>query len=243
MSRTVVTFDGHVLTNQFAVSNLQNSLLPRNINTVDVPGRDGSLYLGATLAPRTIKLTLTVRDRTVAGLQAAARTLAAILNVDEPRPLSMSIDGGLYYMAIPNAPSDGTRFRRAIRYEVEFLAVNPVAYGAERNITVPSGGSVTFEVGGTYPTMPQVSVAAAGNGSGGFWRLRLDGGDYLIATIPDGVSTAPIDADCAARTLVVNDTVTLLKPDADWLVFEPGQHTLAMTGSGAAIVTYNERWL
>lgn len=243
MSRTVVTFDGHELTRLFAVSNLQNSLLPRTLNTVDVPGRDGSLFLGASLVGRTIKLTLTVRDKTVSGLQTASRTLAAILNVSEPKPLSMSIDGGLYYMAIPNAQADGTRYRNAITYDVEFLCADPVAYGVEQTITVPSGGSITFEVDGTYPTAPQVSAAAARNGSGGCWKLTLDNDEYLAATIPSGVTTAPVEIDCTARTLMVNGSVTLLQPEADWLVFEPGEHTLSMTGTGQAIVTYAERWL
>lgn len=243
MSRTTVTFDGYELTRLFAVSNLRNSLLPRTLNTVGVPGRDGSLFLGVSLAERTITLTLIVRDRTPSGLQAASRALAAILNVSEPKPLSMSIDGGLYYMAIPNAQADGMRYRNAITYDVEFLCADPVAYGTERIITVPSGGSVTFEVDGTYPTAPQVSVAAAKNGSGGYWRLTLDSDEYLVATIPGGVTTAPVEIDCAARTLKVNGSVTLLQPEADWLVFEPGEHTLSMTGTGQAIVTYAERWL
>lgn len=243
MRRTRVTFNGFELTRHYIVSDLRNPLLPRELSTAEVPGRDGSIFMGARLSPRTITLRLTVRDKTVEGMQAAARMLAAILATDEPAPLSMSIDSGLYYMAIPNAQSDGDRYRHAISYDVEFLVPDPVAYGAERTVTVPSGGSVTFDVGGTYPTMPQVSASAAANGSGGFWRVRLDDGDYLMATIPDGVATAPVDADCAARTLTVNGSVAILQPSADWLVLTPGQHTLQMTGTGEAVVTYVERWL
>lgn len=241
--RTQVIFDGIDLTHHFVVSNLRNSLLPRTTKTTEVPGRDGSLFLGVNLAPRTINLTLTVRDKTIEGLQMAARTLAAILAVDEPKQLSMSIDNGIYYMAIPNAQSDGERYRNAISYDVEFLCADPVAYGDKRTVTIPSGGSMTFDVGGTYPTMPRVKCSAAVNGSGGFWRVRLDDGDYLIATIPSGVARAPVDADCSARTLMVNGSVALLQPDADWLVLEPGQHKLQMTGTGAATVEYVERWL
>ena len=241
--RTKVFFDGYELTHLFIVSDLKNSLLPRSVNTVEVPGRDGSLFTGTTLAARTIGLTLTVRDRTNEGRQLAARALAAILAVDEPKPLEISIDGGLYYLAIPNAGSDGHRFKNATRYEVSFVCPDPVAYGNEKIVTVPSGGSVTFEVSGTYPTMPTISAAAAANGSGGFWRIRLEDGSYFLATIPSGVQTAPVIADCARRTLKVNNTTALLTPEADWLVFEPGEHTLEMTGTGAAIVTFNERWL
>lgn len=241
--RTQVVFDGHDLTNLFAVSDLRNSLLPRNIGTSVVPGRDGNLFTGATLSARTISLRLTIIDRSITGRQAAERLLASILAVDEPRPLSISIDGGLYYMAIPKADSEGARYRNATSYEVTFEVPDPVAYGETKTVTVPSGGSVTFTVGGTYPTMPTISAPAAANGSGGYWRLRLEDGSYLLATIPSGVSSAPVIADCEKRTLKVNGNVALLVPDADWLVLEPGEHTLEMTGTGAATVAFTERWL
>lgn len=244
MSRTVVTFDGYELTNNYYVSDLRTSLLPRTIESQDVPGRDGSLFTGVRLAPRTITLTLTIKNKSIAVRQAAARALAAILAVDEPRPLSLSIDGGLYFMAIPQSSDDATRWVNASQFEVTFECPDPVAYGQERTVTVPSGGSVTFTVGGTYQTRPVISASAARNNAGiGGWRIALEDGSYIFATIPSGVSSAPVIADCAARTLKVNGNTALLIPAADWLVLEPGEHTLTMTGTGAATVTFDERWL
>lgn len=243
MSRTQVWFNNVELTDSFYVSDLRQSLLPKNVVTSDVPGKDGSLFLGARLATRSIKLTLTVRDRTASGLQEAARELAAILNVSEPKPLKLSIDGGLYYMAVPNAQTDGTRSRHAVRYDVEFLAADPVAYGEVKTKTVPSGGSVTFEVDGTYPTLPVITASAAANGSGGYWRITREDGAYVQATIPSGVTSAPVVVDCAGRVLRVNSNVVVLPLEADWLVLEPGEHTLTMTGTGAATVEWTERWV
>ena len=62
---------------------------------------------------------------------------------------------------------------------------------------------------------------------------------HLVRTLPrvENVSA------CAAGYPVQNGSVTLLRPEADWLVLEPGTHTLAMTGTGAATVTFEERWL
>ena len=88
-----------------------------------------------------------------------------------------------------------------------------------------------------------MSASAAKNGNGGFWRLALEDGTYLLATIPTGVTSAPVVVDCGERTLTVNGNVSLLAPEADWLLLAPGAHTLTMTGTGAATVTYNERWL
>lgn len=242
--RTTVTFDGFELTAAYRVSDLRTSLLPQSLGSVDVPGRDGSLYTGSRLSSRTITLTLTTMAKSVEERQDAARELAAALAVDEPKPLAISIDGGLYWLAMPTSTADGERFLNATRFEVEFTAFDPVMYGVERTVTVPSGGSVSFLVGGTYPTMPVVSAPSAKNDSAtGNWQLWLDDTDHLVATIPAGVSTAPVVADCAARTLRVNDSLALLVPSADWLVLTPGEHELEMVGTGAATVTYVERWL
>lgn len=241
--RTHVTFDGHDLTALCTVSDLRTSLLPREVRTTPVAGRDGSVYTGASLSERSITLTMTLRGRDVEARQMAARELAAILDVDGPRPLAMSIDGGLYYMAVPTSGSEATRRPTTSTFEVDFTVPDPVAYGQARTVSVPSGGTATFEVGGTYPAMPRVSAPSAANGSGGFWRLRLEDGSYLLARVPAGVASAPVEADCAARTLRVNDTVALLEPEADWLVLAPGTHTVEMTGTGAATMTFEERWL
>lgn len=243
MSRTRVMFNGFELTRDYYVSDLRTSLLPRTIGTQDVPSRDGVLFTGARLAQRSIALTLTIVSKSIERRQAAARYLASLLAVNEPKPLQISIDDGLYYMAIPQSSDDATRWVNATSFDVVFECPDPVAYGIERVVTVPSGGSVTFEVGGTYPTMPFVSASAAANGSGGSWRITKEDGSYIMATIPNGINTAPVVADCSARTLKVNGSTAMLVPQADWLVLEPGEHTLTMTGTGAATVTFNERWL
>ncbi len=238
MSRTTVTFNGTDLTAAYVASNLKVSLLPRTLGGVDVPGRDGRLYTGARMAAKTITMTLTVRDTTPAGRQAAARALAAALAVSEPKPLAISHDGGLYWMAIPSSDSDGRRYLAATSFEVRFTAYDPVMRGTQRTVSVPSGGSLALTVGGTYPTMPTITANATP--SGGVWKLQKEDGSYLSIALP---ARRAIVCDCEARTLTVAGDVWPLAPDADWLVLEPGSHTLAMTGTGAATVTYTERWL
>ena len=241
--RTQVIFDGHDLTQDYYVSDLQEQLLPRNVGSVKAGGRDGEIYTGVTLASRTITMTLTAKGSTPALVQQAGRALAAILAVDEPKPLSISIDGGIYYMAVPTSPNVGQRWRHAKRHDVEFRALDPIGYGEQRTATVPSGGSVTIDVGGTYPTMPLITAQYARNGSGGYWRILKEDGTYVLAKLSSGASGVPVIADCEARTLKVNGNVALMDPEADWLVLEPGTHTLSMTGTGAATVTWRERWL
>lgn len=243
MSRPTVTFNGTTLTNSYTVSDLRRSLLPRNLGSETVPGADGALFTGATIGTRTVTMTLTVRAATAAARETAARTLASTLDVDEPKPLSISIDGGLYLMAMPESGGDADRYRHATSFQVTFTAFDPVMYGEERTYTVPSGGSVSVTVAGTYPTMPTITAASAvRNSTLGQWRITLDNGDYLAATLPTANATA-VTADCAKRVLTVAGNVALMPPDGDWLVLTPGTHTLTMSGTGAATVKFRERWL
>jgi len=240
--RTKVTFNGTDLTEAYVVSDLRTSLLPRTVATQQVAGRDGTAYMGASMAERSITLTLTARGRTPAERQAAARHLAAVLAVDEPAPLALGMDEGRYWLAVPNSTGNAKRYVNHTSFDVTFLATDPVMYGQERSVTVPSGGSLTFDVEGTYPAMPTITAPQARNGSGGFWRIAEEDGSFMLVRIP--VSSAqPVVADCAARVLTVTGVVTLLEPASDWLVLEPGRHTLTMTGTGAATITYRERWL
>lgn len=243
MGRTIVLYDGVDLTAGYVVSDLRRSLLPRVASSVDVPGMDGALFTGARMGVREVALTMIARSKDAQEREAAGRALAAAIDADSPRPLQISIDGGLWLMALAESGGDSRRYTSANSFEVTFRAFDPVFWGEERTVTVPSGGSVGFHVGGTAPTAPVVEAPAAANGPGGFWRLRKEDGTDLMATIPEQAGTAPLRADCLHRTLYVNDAAALLVPAADWLVLEPGDHTLTMTGTGAATVTFHERWL
>ena len=243
MSRTRVWFDNVELTELCNASDLKEALLPRNIVTSDVPGRDGAMYLGARLAAKDVGMTLTLRERPGTDRNAALRQLAEILSRDGERRLEIESDGGLWRMASCTAGGDMSRYRNGVGQGVTFRVTDPVFYGDGDDATVPSGGSVTFTVGGTYPTLPTITASAAQNGAGGYWRITDENGAYVQATIPEGITTAPVVVDCPNRVLRVNGGVTVLPLDADWILLEPGEHTLTMTGAGAATVEWTERWV
>ena len=240
--RTHVTFDGIDLTQSFYVSDLRDPLLTQESISQDKVGGDGSIFLGTRLTVRTITLTLTVKGHRFEDVRNAERDLAAILAKKEPRPLSLSIDNGIYWMAVPKVNGDGKRFLHATRFDVDFICHDPVAFGAKREVTVPSGGSVIFHIGGTYRSMPLVRVPSAVRASNGYWKLTLDDGDYLLAEIPTSSATS-LSFDCANRVLRVSDVVKAMPADAKWLALEPGQHTLTMAGGGVTTIEYQERWL
>jgi predicted phage tail component-like protein len=216
-------------------------MLPVSIGSQEVAGRDGTVYTGRQVTARTVTVTLTIIGRTLAERRAAERELASILSVDEPKPLQLSVDNGLYYMAMPSSDSEGAIYSNASSFDVEFVVHDPAMLGLSQTVSVPSGGSATFYVGGTYRTPVTVAVTGASNGSSGGWKLTDEHGDYLLVVLSSSGST--IAADCESRVLKVNGVTALLPPEADWLVLEPGQHTLTMNGSGTAQVTFTERWL
>lgn len=241
--RTQVWFGGVELTQYAIVSGWDTQLLPREVSQRAVPAMDGAIYTGARLSERQITVRMALVGHGAAQRQTEARSIAAALMTERPARLSASVDGGLHYMAVATSTPDMTRMVGGLAFDVTFTCPDPVAYGEARTVTVPSGGSVSFTVGGSYPTMPTVSAPAAANGAGGFWQLALEDGTHLDATIPSGLSTAPVTADCQGRVLTVNGDVALLQPAADWLRLDPGMHTLTMTGAGEATVTFDERWL
>ena len=126
--------------------------------------------------------------------------------------------------------------------QLTFTVTNPIAYGRERTITVPSGGSVIFIVDGTAPTRPRIAASATRSASSQVWGLRLDEGDYLH--VETGVSSAcAVAIDCEERTLRINNNPAIPTLDSDWLELSPGEHTIRMdNGVGAATITYYERW-
>lgn len=240
-TRTQVWFNDVELTQWAVVSGWNTALLPREATEKAVPTFDGAIFAGARLTTRTITVRMALRAKDLMERQEEARAIARVLLTDEPAPLAVSIDGGRYYMAIATSTTDMTRMVGALAFDVTFACYDPVAYGDDIELVVPSGGSVKFNVGGTYPTMPIITAPAATGGSDGIWSLTLEDGMQLAANV--GTSATALTADCADRTLTIGGAVTMLRPTSDWLVLEPGEHTLTMAGTGAATVTFSERWL
>lgn len=206
-------------------------------------GRDGALLASNPFEPLEIKVKARLVTDTIdpRDIQRKWAETAATMRHSEPQPLSLS--DGIWRMAVL---TDETKleFKSYSAFAtLTFLCPDPIAYGDEYEIIVPSGGSVTFNVGGTYPARPTVSASAVRDAASLVWGIRLDGEDFLhIAT--GSASARGVEVDCGARTCIVNSEPSLPTLDSDWLAFEPGTHTIVNDeGSGAATVTYRERWL
>lgn len=206
-------------------------------------GRDGAVLAGNALEPLeiTVKARLATKRIDDRDIQRAWARVAAMLRTDGPRPLYLT--EGIYRMAVLSGDTSLDFKTYSATADLTFLCADPVAYGRERLVTVPSGGSVTFCVGGTYRAAPEIAASAVRDSEALVWGLRLDGGDFIHVATGSG-SARSVAVDCGGRTCLVNGDPSLPTLDSDWLALEPGTHVLEMDkGTGAATVTYRERWL
>lgn len=265
MSRTTVTFNGVNISNLYVVSGWHTPLLGRNFDVVDISGMDGQRFLGATLAPRTITLSLTVKGVTLAEREAAARTLAAALAVDEPKPLTASFMGGRYYLAIPKSDADLHRYVNADTFDVDFYVPDPVSYGDLVTVNISSivSASSYFEVGGTYPTLPKLVISASRTNVNdpsyfGFSLARRESGltsvltyTYIDLKAVMGTSysgTITVDSGVRKYTSGSSTGVKPLPLVSDWPLLMPGtmryvSEAATSNCSGSIVMTYRERWL
>lgn len=236
-------FDDVELTERFILSDLSRPIPGNSVDVLDVPGMDGVLIKSAKIASGKISFTLWPHWMDSSGLREAVREIAALMAVDEPRRLSFSDDGNLYYMAIPDGGMEVRELADAFAVECSFVVPSPAMYGETRSVTVPSGGSVSFAVNGTYPAKLVVEASSAVRGTSDLWGIRLDSGLYSHVKLANGNATA-VKIDATSRKVSVASATKLMTIGSDWLELTPGEHTLANDyGTGACTATWVERWL
>lgn len=237
-----VAFNGVELSGKYKVLVIRG-LPPMQVETGEIPGFDGYVVKGAKRMPPTITLRFVLGPASNHRMVERIHELSALLDVREPKRLELGEDEGLWCMAMPSGEMEWKRHVNSGSVDVPFLVEEAAMYGRERSVTVPSGSYVDFIVGGTYPAKPRISANAVRNASSTVWGLRLDNGDFIhIATGSD--SSRAIVVDCKERTCTISGVTAVPTLDSDWLELSPGKHRLAMdNGTGAATVTWTERWI
>lgn len=238
-----IVFDGIALTDTYRVF-AKRGLPYHKADVREIPGRDGVMVAGADYAPPSLSLYFVLGPCMRGEMERKVHDLSHLLDVREPKKLELGDDGGLWCMAMPTGERNWKRHVTSASVEVPFVVCDAAMYGREMSVTVPSGGTASFTVNGTYPTRPMVEAASAKRDEGSkVWGLILDDADFLhIAT---GTSSATkVEADCGERTVSIGGTASVPTLNSDWLELEPGRHELRMDyGTGAATVTWFERWL
>ena len=241
-------FNGVRLEDRYLVTDITRPAPGMSVETAEVPGRPGAAFKGSSLNVGHVGLTLWPHWMGASELRAAVREIAALFHVEEPARLEFGDDNGLYYLASQDGEIEVREYSDAFSVRVELVTPSPLMYGAERTVTVPSGGSVSFLVGGTYPATTLIKAPGAVRDSGGLWGVRLDDGDFARVEVPTASAT-PVVIDgrelmLGGHAVTVGGASRLMTMDSDWLELAPGHHTLANdVGTGACEVTWVERWL
>ena len=243
MRGQTITFDGHRLNDRFFVGEVGIGLPDYEPNMEDKAMGDGSVFRNMRLG--SVEITVSLVTRPVSGEDAreALSDLLAWLDVDEPKRLALSSDHGLWRLAVPSGAPQVQDNEWQDKVTVTFVQPDPILYGIKREVTVPSGGTLSFAVGGDYETKPTISSDAATRDESTLqWGVRLDDGDLMRVAVP--VSTAStVSMDCGARTCQVNGATTIPTINSDWFVLRPGTHTMRNDmGTGACTLSWYERW-
>lgn len=212
--------------------------------TTDVPGMDGTALRAIGYESRSISLECRVfRDRWHEFDRLVDELAASLLN-GELIDVTLRTHPGETYRAYVESIESGDRIGgRGIGYlDIHLNAPDPYRYGKVRSVTVPSGGSVTFLVGGTRPTPVSLEASAAVRSSGStVWGVRFDENEFMhLAT--GSASARVVKIDSSTRAVTVGNGTAMLTLDSDWAVLSPGRHTARMDeGTGAATLTWRER--
>jgi predicted phage tail component-like protein len=238
---SLLMYDGHDLSEIGVCGNPEITPFGSKVKYDESDNRDGSIVLGRVLTNSKVAFQIGIKG-TASERRNKLSTLAAWLTVDDSRPLVLPDTPERYYMAIHDGEVQTVRGINGEIAQLEFVITNPIAYGEKRTVVVPSGGSITFRVGGTAKTKPRITASAVRNATSLVWGIRLDEGDFVhVAT--GAAAARSVVLDCDERTLAVNSAVAIPTLDSDWLELSPGEHTLRMdNGTGAATVEFLERW-
>lgn len=211
--------------------------------TVDVPGRHGTILREVTFEPRAITLECRAFCEKWAQFDALKDRLASELLGREVN-LTVRTHPDEYYVAYLSEMTEGDRIGGTGigALELAFVATDPLRYGETKQVTVPSAGTATFRVGGTMTASVALSATAAvRDNSTGLWGVQFDQVDYLYVA-PSVGTAVTVAIDCDDRSVKVAGATSMVTITSDWPVLEPGAHSVTMTkGTGAATLTWQER--
>lgn len=240
--REEVVFAGVRLSDYFQVASVEVSNLTVTTETLTVNGMDGVAVLGSSIGSREIVVYIMLGDGDVAARKEELRLLFGLVDLKEEHRLYVSSDNGRYYVAKFNGEQVLNEKNRASRMALRFLAASPYLHGEVQGITVPSGSTVSFNVGGTQVTYPRIRGTVTRDATTQMWGVVLDGGDAM--RVPMAIAQASIDIDCDDMSVVVNGSSGMIDTTSYWFELTAGTHTIQNNlGTGDFIVEWETKWL
>lgn len=237
-------FNGYDLTTYCKVNYSWAVMSDSEVYMYEAQGRTGGIYLGHRLKPRVIPVMLKLDVQTIAEMNEAIDWLGTVLNVTSPVAIVFPHQPNRTYYGMWSGGTSLDNLRQTGKLEGEIVCPYPFGYGVAKTITVPSGGSVTLQVGGQVPASYGFSVTAT-RGTSNLWSLQLDSKDYIRYVVPTASGTKiTLSEKLGGYVSTVANNSAIPTLDSNYFVLSPGSHLLKNDiGTGATTFTYTERWL
>lgn len=203
-------FNGRDLARFLLVQNVTRAIVPkRKVQTIDAGARTFARPFG--LEPMSIKVTCAVMEETAQDVAAARHELAEALYTERPAKLILADDGGTYVNAYYVGGAEPDSLTKYPCVELEFLAPDPIAYGAHHKEEFDKRAQVF--TGGTYKTRPRVIVTPSAGTT--YWEVRnYTTGKYVgVHANFDGNSQLVIDMQLERTTINRHDIAVDLSSD------------------------------
>ena len=179
-------------------------LIGKEVQTVTVPGRRGTIPLARRSKEKEIKIDVTIMARHDVDLWQKAEWLAAWLDQPEEAPLTFNDEPDRYYMA--TYAGDGStveQFAAMGSGTITFLISDPYKYGLHVNRDLGSGATIkTIANQGTAPMQPLITARFT-KASNFFGIVSPDGFVQLGQAAP--VASTPVPPEERILTDNMND--------------------------------------
>jgi len=234
-----IIYNGIDFSDFCAAEVVEKAALPVVPTTMAVPGRAGAIVVSGRVPPRIVRVRLFMD----AGFKTDVNRMADLrhrvystLCLTAGGTLRLPGDPELEYRdaVCTDAGAWSSLFEDG-HGEVVFTLFDPVAYGLSR-----SEAGTSFEVGGSWPTWPTFELTAA---AGSAVQVACGGKAVRIEHAFTGGEEVIIDCEHEDVTIDGVDSRADVALSSDFFPLNPGNATLAFTGSASHTTSFRERWL
>lgn len=205
-----------------------------------VPGRAGAMLVSGYVPPVDVTVRLFMDMGHNPGLTGMAQMRAKL------RRWLCQPDGGS--LVLPDDPeveyrdvllvgaSDWSNLFEDGECELTFTLFDPIGYGADR-----IERTTTFEVGGTWPTLPEFRVVAS---AGSHLQVSLPSANKGIRVEYGFAGGETVVIDCRGETVTIDDADArdCVALASDFFALEPGNAQITVVGCTYVETRFPERW-
>lgn len=198
----MLKLNGAVIPHYVKVNKVEFSILPPIENKLlNVRGRKGSYFMQQEFGTRKISVDITLIAEEINGVMSLAREFASWLYHDKPVKFEIDDEPDKYYMVVLDGETELDEIANIGQGTLDFLCVEPFAYGAEKTSLVGTPTEEPFNIvnTGNTTTYPQIELTMKQNVS----EITVVSDDgYVVIGKP-----TPVDVE------VVDDTPLQLSDD------------------------------